>query len=122
MLRGEIVLPTTVRCIARAVYRKPMIGIAVMSAITTHVLDTSRGRPAAGCRVVLEARDGAGALASVGRGATDADGRLRTLMSGGEPLAAGVYRLIFDTSSYFAADGVRAFFPRRDCRIRPRGR
>ena len=83
-----------------------------MSAITTHVLDTSRGRPAAGVPVELEARDGAGAWRPIGRGATDADGRLRTLMSEGEPLVAGVYRLVFDVEKYFAADAVRAFFPR----------
>ena len=83
-----------------------------MSAITTHVLDTSRGRPAAGVPVELEARDGAGAWRPIGRGATDADGRLRTLMSDGEPLVAGVYRLVFDVETYFAADAVRAFFPR----------
>lgn len=83
-----------------------------MSAITTHVLDTSRGRPAAGVPVELEACDGAGAWRPIGRGATDADGRLRTLMSDGEPLIAGVYRLVFDVEKYFAADAVRAFFPR----------
>ena len=83
-----------------------------MSAITTHVLDTSRGRPAAGVPVELEVRDGSGDWRPIGRGVTDADGRLRTLMFDDDSLVAGVYRLVFDVEKYFAADAVRAFFPR----------
>ena len=83
-----------------------------MSAITTHVLDTSRGRPAAGVPVELELRDGSGAWRRIGHGATDADGRLRTLMPGGEALLAGVYRLTFDVEKYFAGVGATAFYPR----------
>lgn len=81
-----------------------------MSAITTHVLDTSRGRPADGVPVVLEARDEAGGWREVGRGVTDADGRLRTLTEG-SALNVGVYRLTFDTSGYFDARGARSFYP-----------
>jgi 5-hydroxyisourate hydrolase-like protein (transthyretin family) len=53
-----------------------------MSSITTHVLDTARGRPAAGMRVVLEARTGDGWTA-VGGGVTDADGRVPGLVAEG---------------------------------------
>jgi 5-hydroxyisourate hydrolase len=82
-----------------------------MSPITTHVLDTTRGRPADGVPVSLERlRDGA--WHGLGHGATDADGRLRTLLPAGTPLDRGDYRLVFDTASYFAALGVRAFYPR----------
>ena len=83
-----------------------------MSAITTHVLDTSRGRPAAGVPVELAVRDGSGAWRPIGRGATDAEGRLRTLMPDGEVLVAGAYRLVFEVEKYFATDAVRGFFPR----------
>ncbi len=83
-----------------------------MSAITTHVLDTARGRPASGVQVELEMRDGSGAWRRIGRGATDADGRMRTLMPEGEPLAAGVYRLAFDVEEYFGGLGVPAFYSR----------
>ncbi|PYS76042.1 MAG: hypothetical protein DMF66_16900, partial [Acidobacteria bacterium] len=51
-----------------------------MNAITTHVLDTAAGRPAAGVPVTLEARDDAGVWREVGRGTTDEDGRLRELL------------------------------------------
>jgi 5-hydroxyisourate hydrolase len=67
-----------------------------MSAITTHVLDTATGRPAAGVAVVLEHSTPQGWQA-LGRGVTDADGRLRTLLPPGVPLTAGDYRLTFDT-------------------------
>ena len=82
-----------------------------MSAITTHVLDTSRGRPADGVPARLEARDAAGGWREVGRGKTDEDGRLRTLMPEGSALEAGVYRLTFGVSAYFAARGVESFYP-----------
>ena len=83
-----------------------------MSAITTHVLDTARGRAAVGIQVELEGRDTSGSWRPIGRGATDADGRLRTLLPAGEPLVPGVYRLIFDVEQYFSAQDVRGFFPR----------
>ena len=53
-----------------------------MSAITTHVLDTSCGKPAAGVSITLE-MDKGGAYVALGQGHTDADGRLRTLLPGG---------------------------------------
>ena len=79
--------------------------------ITTHVLDTARGRPAAGIFVLLEHLAGGGEWQAVGRGDTDADGRLRTLHPGDRPLAPGVYRLKFDTGRYFEAQGTAAFYP-----------
>jgi len=73
-----------------------------MSGITTHVLDTARGRPAAGIAVFLELRDG-DEWREIGRGTTDDDGRLRTLT--GPSIDAGTYRITFDTS------GRSDFFP-----------
>ena len=85
-----------------------------MSAITTHVLDTSRGRPAAGVPIVLERLETDGMWRLVGRGETDADGRLRTLMREGAPLQPGTYRLVFDTKGYFTSQGLAAFYPSID--------
>ena len=76
--------------------------------ITTHVLDTALGRPAAGLAITLELRDGDG-WRPLAAGKTDADGRLRTLTPGA--VAAGVYRLSFDTGAYFARAGTEAFYP-----------
>ena len=82
-----------------------------MSAITTHVLDTTRGRPAAGIRVGLDKMDELDAWKPVARGATDADGRLRTLMPADTPAVPGTYRLVFETAAYFEAQGVESFYP-----------
>ncbi|RMH39135.1 MAG: hydroxyisourate hydrolase [Deltaproteobacteria bacterium] len=78
-----------------------------MTTISTHVLDTARGRPAAGVPVALEMRDG-DAFVPRGSATTDSDGRIARLTDGIEP---GVYRLRFDTGSYFAATGTRGFYP-----------
>jgi 5-hydroxyisourate hydrolase len=75
--------------------------------ISTHVLDTARGRPAAGVPVALERVAGDGAV--IARAVTDADGRVRELAPAS--LAAGDYRLTFDTGAYFATLGVEGFYP-----------
>ncbi|HEX7958263.1 MAG TPA: hydroxyisourate hydrolase [Pyrinomonadaceae bacterium] len=80
-----------------------------MSGITTHVLDTARGLPAAGVPVTLEAK-GAEGWRVIGRGATDADGRLRDLLPTDFPLEAGDYRLTFDAGAYLAAAGAGGFY------------
>ena len=81
-----------------------------MSAITTHVLDTARGRPAARVPVTLEQLSAEG-WQTLGQGTTDDDGRLRHLLPDDFKLAAGVYRLIFDTGVYFGMQGVETFYP-----------
>jgi 5-hydroxyisourate hydrolase len=61
--------------------------------ISTHVLDTERGRPAAGVQIELYSADGA----LVGKGTTDVDGRIRDLGDG----APGTYRIVFHPPSPF---------------------
>jgi len=80
-----------------------------MSQITTHVLDTSVGRPAAGVQVTLEIQQ-AGGWKEISRGATDADGRLWHLLEPGT-LAEGTYRLRFETHAYFQARKIRSLYP-----------
>lgn len=87
-----------------------------MSGISTHVLDTALGRPAAGVEVVLEAADGTG-WRELARGVTDADGRVGALLPGGPP-AAGDYRLRFVTGDYFARGGQPVFYPEVEVRVR----
>jgi hydroxyisourate hydrolase len=74
--------------------------------LSTHVLDTGRGEPAAGVPVRLERRDGDGWL-PVADGETDADGRLHDFVPPAD-WTAGEYRLVFDTTAYL---GAGAFFP-----------
>ena len=80
-----------------------------MSGITTHVLDTARGRPAAGVPITLEAKL-EGDWTIVGRGVTDADGRLRELAPADFVVSEGPYRLTFDTGTYFEAAGAAGFY------------
>lgn len=82
-----------------------------MSAVTTHILDTAAGHPAAGVPVRLEARTH-GTWQRLADAATDADGRVRDL--GPDRLEAGVYRIVFDTATYFAAARKAAFYPEVD--------
>ena len=77
--------------------------------VTTHVLDTSIGRPASGVAVRLEARDGQG-WRELGSGRTDADGRARELAGEGR-LEPGIFRLRFATGDYFRALGIENFHP-----------
>ena len=74
-----------------------------MSQVTTHVLDSARGVPAAGVPVQLSGPDGL-----IASSQTNADGRVTTL--GPESLDPGAYTLTFDTATYFGA--TPAFYPR----------
>jgi 5-hydroxyisourate hydrolase len=78
--------------------------------VTTHVLDVSEGRPAAGVRVALELRHGDG-WRRLGEGVTDDDGRLANLLPAERRLEAGAYRLVFDTGAWFAGRRVEGFYP-----------
>jgi 5-hydroxyisourate hydrolase len=80
-----------------------------MSAITTHVLDTSAGRPAAGVPVTLE-KQTSGGWQSAGHGVTNQDGRITDLLAGAT-LSAGSYRLTFDTAAYFSTSKQPSFYP-----------
>ena len=82
-----------------------------MSPLTTHVLDTARGRPAAGVTVIVERADGGQGWTELARGITDADGRARDLLPENARLDDGVYRLRFGTGEYFRALGVKGFYP-----------
>ena len=83
-----------------------------MSGVSTHVLDTVRGEPAAGIVVRLERDD-----RELGRGITDVDGRLGDFGVGA--LSPGVYRLVFETGDYL---GAGSFFPEVVVTFRADGR
>ena len=77
--------------------------------VSTHVLDAVHGSPAEGMPLRLERLDGAEAV-PMGEGRTNADGRCPDLTEGLE-LAAGTYRLRFETGEWFARTGTRSFYP-----------
>lgn len=82
-----------------------------MSPITTHVLDTARGRPAAGVAVILEQAGADQSWSELARGTTDGDGRVPDLLPENMRLAGGTYRLRFGTGAYFRSLGVKGFYP-----------
>ncbi len=84
-----------------------------MSSVSTHVLDTGTGRPAAGIAARLLRRTD-GYWEQVGQGTTAVDGRIKDFGItdlGPAGLPEGVYRIEFDTGAYFGSAGVESFFP-----------
>ena len=81
------------------------------SPITTHVLDTSRGRPASGLNVALDFHANDTTWKTIATGTTNADGRISDLLPENTKLAMGIYRLTFDTASYFHGIEAEGFYP-----------
>ena len=79
-----------------------------MGRLTTHVLDTASGKPAAGVRVMLR-RDGEAAV--VAEGATNADGRMDKPLLEGAAFKNGRYELTFHVGDYFRTARFRACRP-----------
>jgi 2-oxo-4-hydroxy-4-carboxy-5-ureidoimidazoline decarboxylase len=78
--------------------------------LSTHVLDTASGTPAAGVRVVLTER-GASAIGILKETITNADGRTEEPLLSGAPLRIGAYEIAFHIGAYFAAKGIAAASP-----------
>ena len=73
-----------------------------MSGLSTHILDTANGKPAAGVTVHLY-RQGALLNTLI----TNVDGRIPAMLPSGVELSQGIYRLVFEVTSYFS----NSFFP-----------
>ena len=81
-----------------------------MKRISTHVLDLAVGKPASDVAVRLEKQELSGWRTLLSR-RTDGDGRCSQLLPEGEDLSAGLYRLSFDTASYYEAQKIHALYP-----------
>ena len=81
-----------------------------MSQITTHILDTSKGKPVADVKVYLYKADNSN-WAEIAWGTTNQDGRVRELLPNDEPLPTGNYKLKFETKEYFAKEWIPTFYP-----------
>jgi 5-hydroxyisourate hydrolase len=80
-----------------------------MSQLTTHILDTTLGKPAEGITIALyKEMDGWKEMA---KGVTNADGRITGLLQEGTLLPHGNYKLRFDTKPYFDKQSVSSFYP-----------
>jgi 5-hydroxyisourate hydrolase len=78
--------------------------------ISTHILDTSLGRPANDVPVSLS-RWHSERWLLLSESVTDADGRARQLLPEGAPLDPGLYRLRFDTAAYYEAQQLTGLYP-----------
>ncbi len=81
-----------------------------MSQVTTHILNTTLGKPAEGVFIILYRQQGEG-WEPIGSGITNQDGRISDLLGKDVLLPKGPYKLKFDLEAYFERFGERAFYP-----------
>ena len=90
-----------------------------MSKITTHILDTTKGRPAEGITIILYGGENNAHMneetghewTELARGKTSADGRITDLPDNDGLLHFGIYKMRFETKDYFDKDRVKTFYP-----------
>jgi 5-hydroxyisourate hydrolase len=81
-----------------------------MNQITTHVLDTAKGKPAEGVKIILYKQEGNDWL-PIANGITNKDGRIADLLQKDQLLPAGIYKMDFFTKEYFDQSGLKSFHP-----------
>lgn len=81
-----------------------------MSQVTTHILDTTMGKPAPGVTIVLY-QGSNNSWTETSRGITNNDGRLPDLLKTNDPLPPGIYKLRFETKDYFDRLHIPTFYP-----------
>lgn len=81
-----------------------------MSHLTTHILDTTLGRPAAGVQIVLYQQNQA-EWKEIVRGFTNQDGRITDWLPKDELLPTGQYKLRFETGEYYKQSMISSFYP-----------
>jgi 5-hydroxyisourate hydrolase len=81
-----------------------------MSQITSHVLDTTKGKPATEITAVLY-RGENDEWTEIARGKTNNDGRITDLLKKEELLQSGIYKIRFETKDYFDKDRIPTFYP-----------
>ena len=82
-----------------------------MATLSTHVLDTSRGRPAGGINISLERLNAGEGGSPLSQAETDQDGRVKQFVLAEAELAPGTYRLVFAVEKYFNELNQQAFYP-----------
>jgi len=81
-----------------------------MSQLTTHILDTTRGKPAKDVSIILY-RNENDQWTEVVKGITNNDGRIPNLLKKDVVLENGIYKIRFYTKDYFDKDGIATFYP-----------
>lgn len=82
-----------------------------MSQITTHILDTSIGKPAKGVQIILQKKMSDNSWKELSKGLTNNDGRLPGLLQDSVVLEPGIYQLQFDTESYYQSLKIEGLYP-----------
>lgn len=82
-----------------------------MATISTHVLDTSRGRPAGGIDISLERLNAGEGWSPLSQSVTDDDGRVKQFVLAEPDLGPGTYRLVFSVEKYFQELKQTTFYP-----------
>jgi 5-hydroxyisourate hydrolase len=86
-----------------------------MNRITTHILDTSKGKPAAGIDIILYFGENDNPVAvgwtEIARGKTNEDGRIPDLLKKDILLKPGIYKMRFETRDYFDKNAIETFYP-----------
>ncbi len=81
-----------------------------MTNITTHILDTTKGKPAEGVTIILY-QGGNDEWTELSRGKTNADGRISDLVDKDDLLHFGIYKMRFETKDYFDKNQIQTFYP-----------
>jgi len=81
-----------------------------MSQITTHILDTTKGKPAPGVTIILSKKEDT-FWSEIARGKTNTDGRLSDLLPKETILKSGIYKMTFLTKEYFEREVIVTFYP-----------
>jgi len=81
-----------------------------MSQLTTHILDTAKGKPASGVSIILFQQKN-NTWIELAKGITNADGRIPDLLSKETILKTGIYKMKFETKAYFEKDHTASFYP-----------
>ena len=81
-----------------------------MSQLTTHILDTTQGKPAPGIPVTLY-QFAEEDWIKIAEGISNTDGRVSDLLAKDVTLGLGIYKLSFETQSYFSGQAVQSFYP-----------
>lgn len=80
------------------------------SQLTTHVLDTSIGRPGHDITIKLK-RMNTGMWQTFAQGVTNTDGRIGDMLPAGKYMEKGNYKIVFDTGYYFTTQNIKGFYP-----------
>ncbi len=81
-----------------------------MSQITSHILDTTKGKPASGVLILLFHQEN-NDWKEIGRSITNSDGRVTDLLEKNVIAQSGIYKLKFETSAYYEQQSIKTFYP-----------